>query len=69
MIGLLAGVAEEFEARVILRLLHRDRVNLFGDQAGEPLMQSHAQSADALAAQAEGGGQQQIGAVRLQQIR
>jgi hypothetical protein len=41
---------------------------MFCHQANQPLMQRQAQSADALRAKAQGGGQNQVGSIRLEQV-
>ena len=68
MIGFLARLAEEFKAGMLLNFVHGDRTHLFGHHSSQPFMQRHAKRADALAAQADGGGQNQIGAIRFQQV-
>ena len=61
LVSLLARLAEIFEARMILDLLDGHRLHLFGNQAREPFVQRHPQSADALRAQSDRRGQNQIG--------
>lgn len=65
---LFARLAEELVPRVLTDSVDGDRMHLFGDQAGETFMQRQTQRADAFAAQAEGGGENEVGAIRLQQI-
>ena len=69
LILLLARLPEVLEARMQADLFHRDRMDLLGDQSGEPFMQREAQCADAFSAQSQRRRQHEIGAVRLQQIR
>ena len=65
---LFARLPEVFEARMIAGVLHGHGQHLLGHQAGQALMQRHAQRADASRMQAEGRGQHQVGAVGFQQI-
>ena len=66
---LLAGFAEVLEARVRLRVVDGDRAQLLGDQPDEPFVEPEAERADALGPQADGGGQDQVHAIRFEQIR
>ena len=68
LIVFLARFAEIFEARMRFHLMHGDRPHLFRHQSGKSFVQTQAQRTDALRPQADGGGQHEIGAVRLQQI-
>ncbi len=61
-------LVEVFESRMPRRILDGDRPQLFGDHAGESFVQRHADSANALAAQSDRRGQQQVRPVLLQQI-
>ena len=49
-------------------ILHGNRQHLLRDQAGKALVDGHAEGADAARVKAEGGGQDQVGSIRLQQI-
>ena len=49
-------------------VLDGDRQYLLRDQAGEALVERHAQGADAAGVEAEGRGQHQVRSIRLQQI-
>ena len=66
---LLAGLAEVLEARVRLRVLDRHRPDQLGDQADEPFVQAEAERADALGPQPHRGGEDQVDAVGLEQVR
>ena len=68
LVGVFAGFTKIFKARMVVGLLNRDRTDLFCDEAGEALVNGHAQLADALGAQADGGGEDEVGAVGLEQI-
>ena len=68
MVHLFAGLLEVLEAGMVADILDGDGQHLLGDQAGEALADGHAQGADAARMQAEGGGQDQVRAIRLQQI-
>ena len=68
LVGLFAGLPEVLEPRMILDLRDRNRPHLFRHQARQPFVDRHAQVADALAAQSDGRGQHQVGAIRLQQV-
>jgi hypothetical protein len=65
---LFAGLLEVLEARMLLDVVDGDRQHLLGDQAGEALVDGHAQRADAARMQAEGGGEDKVAAVGLQQV-
>ncbi len=43
-------------------------LHVFGNQPGQAFAQRHAQNANALGAQADGGGQHQVGAIGLEQV-
>ena len=66
---LFARVLEVFVAGMIAGVGQRHREQSFGHQAGEALVQRHAQRADTSGMKAERGRQHQVRAVRLQQIR
>jgi hypothetical protein len=68
LVIILAGFAEVLEARMIPDLFHGHGADLFRDQAGESFIDCHAQLADAFPAQPERCGQDEIGAVGLQQV-
>ncbi len=68
LVGIFARLAEIFEARMTRHLPHGHRAHLFGNQAGQTLVERQTQRADTFRAQAHGGGQHQVRAVRLQQI-
>ncbi len=63
-----AGFAKKLEARMVLDLLHGDRADLLGYQAGEAFVERQAEDADTLGAQSECGGQHEVGSIRLEQI-
>ena len=65
---MVASLAEKFEARMLPYLFHGHRTDLFRHQSRQPFVQRHAQRADAFAAQAQGGRQHQVGAIRFQQV-
>ena len=62
------GLLEVLEAGVVGDVGDGDGQDLFGDQAGEALVERHAQRADATRVQAERGGQHQVRPVGLQQV-
>ena len=68
VVHLFAGLLEVLEAGMIADVGDGDGQDLLGDQAGEALADGHAQGADAAGMQAERGGENQVGAVGLQQI-
>ena len=68
LILLLTRLQKVFVARMLADLLHRDRMDLLGDEPGQPLVERQPQSPDAFAAQPQRGGQHEIGAVGFQQI-
>jgi hypothetical protein len=53
---------------VVLHLADRDRLHLLGNKSGQSFIDRHAQISDALATKADGCGQNEVGAVRLEQI-
>ena len=63
-----ASLVKIFESRMIFRLLDSNRAHLLGDQARQAFVDSHAESADTLAAQPDGCGQHQIRAVGFEKI-
>ena len=68
MICLFAGFFEVLEARVIGCVLDGYGSYLFGDQAGEAFVESEAQRADAAWMEAEGRGQDEVGAVGFEEV-
>ena len=68
MVLLFARLLEVLEARMRGGVVDGDGDNAFGDQAGEAFVQRHAQRADAARAEAEGGGENQVGAIGLEQV-
>ena len=69
LVSLFTSFFKIFKARMVFHLLHRDRAHFLRHQTGEPLVNRHAQGADALRAQSKRGGQDQVGAIRLEEIR
>ena len=53
---------------MLFDLLNRDRTDLLGDQPGEPFVDAHTKSAYAFAAESERRCQNEVGAVRFEQI-
>ena len=68
LVSILAGFAEVLEARMIPDLFNGHRAELFRDQADESFIDCHAKFADAFPAKPERRGQNEIGAVGLQQV-
>lgn len=68
VVRVLAGLREVLEARMPLHVRRLDRPQLLGDQPRESFVQLHPDLADALGAQADGGGQHQMGPVRFEQV-
>jgi hypothetical protein len=68
LIGVFSGFAKVFEAGMVLGLLDGDGAQLLGDETGEAFVDRQAEDADALAAEADGGGENEVGAVRFEQI-
>ena len=68
VVHLFAGLLEVLETGMVGDVRDGDRQHLLGDQAGEAFAERHAQRADAARVQAERGGEDQVGAVGLQQI-
>ena len=66
LVSLFAGFFKIFEARMVSHLLHRDRAHFLRHQAGKPFMDRHAQGADTLGSKSKRGGQDQVGAIRLE---
>jgi hypothetical protein len=67
-VRLLAGFREELEPRVSPRVGEVFRAQFFGDQPGQPFGQQHADAPDAVGAQADRGGQNQIGPIGLEEV-
>ncbi len=67
-VRILAGFREVLESGMGGRVGEDLRFEPFGDQAGQAFGQPHADAADAVAAQADGGGEHQARAVGLQQV-
>ena len=68
LVLIFAGFFEVFESRMRLHLLDRDRLHLLSYEAGQALMEAEAQGADAFGPKSERCGQDQIGAIRFEQI-
>ena len=68
VIRVFAGFIEILEARMPRGVFDDQRAELFADQSGEAFGEAHPDVADALGAEADGGGEHQRGAVRFQQI-
>ena len=62
-IRILAGVLEVLEARMRRRVVHDQRPQLLGDEADQAFVEPHADPADAIGLQADGGGEDQVRAV------
>ena len=67
-IRVLARFAEILEPRVQRRVGDDQRLQLFGHEAGEPLAEPHADAADAFGAKSDRRGEDQGGAIGLEQI-
>ena len=67
-IRILAGVLEVLEARMRGRVVHDQRPQLLGDEADQAFVEPHADPADAIGLQADGGGEDQVRAVRAEQV-
>ena len=67
-IGILAGFPEVLEARMRGRVVHDQRLQLLGDEADQAFVEPHADPADAVGSQADGGGEDQIRAVGAEQV-
>ena len=67
-VGILAGLAEVLEPRVLRRVRDEHRPQLLGDQPGQPFADAHLHQPDALRPQADGGRQHQRGAIGLEQV-
>ena len=68
VVVLFAGLLEELEAGMVLDVGHGDGKQLLGNQAGQAFAERHAQHADGSRMKAEGGGQDQVRPVGLQQV-
>ena len=68
LIIILTGFAEILETRMIPDVLNGHRANLFRNQADESFIDRHAELTDAFVAKPERRCQNEIGAVRFQQI-
>ena len=53
---------------MVLDLADGDRLHLLGDKSGQSFVDCHAQDADAFTAKADGCCQNEVGAIRLEQI-
>ena len=69
MVVFLAGLAKELETRVPGGVLDHQRPELLGHQAGQPLVQAHADLADAFRTQADRRPQHQMGPIGLDQVQ
>ena len=67
-IRILAGVLEVLEARMRGRVVHDQRPQLLGDEADQAFVEPHADPADAIGLQADGGGEDQVRAIGAEQV-
>jgi hypothetical protein len=67
-VGILAGLVEVLEPRMLRRVLDHERTYLLSDETGQPLSDAHPHTADALGTQPDRRCQHQRRAIRLQQI-
>ena len=68
MEGFLASLGEEFEARMLLDIGHRDRLHLLGHHAGQPFTQVHSDLPNAVLPQSHRRGQDQVSPVSLEKV-
>jgi hypothetical protein len=68
LVSILARIPKIFEPGMVLHLFHCNRPHQFRDQPGQPLMHRHPQAADALPAKSNGRSQNQVRAIRFQQV-
>jgi hypothetical protein len=68
VVRVFSRLAEILEPRMLRRILHDLRPQLFADEPGQPFRQAHADASDAVGAQPDGGSQHQGGAVRFEQV-
>jgi hypothetical protein len=62
------SLAKILEARMMFDLLHGDGTYLLGDHAGQSFMKREPHRPDRFRPKTDGGGENEIGAVRLKQI-
>jgi hypothetical protein len=68
VVGIFAGLAEVLEARMPHGVGHHERLELLGDQSGQPLRRAHAHAPDTLWPQPHGSRQDEIGPVGLEKV-